>query len=133
LLDEDRIASEVKLFYLCLRALSGREFTKTDSLNGVENVVSDNMMGFLRLIEERQDWEKLTQLHAAVAARDMEIKQLKADNERHRLDVESFRSTLFWKFAVIMDDMKNRWLPVQSRRRDLYDSFLKSLKQRLSR
>lgn len=73
LLDETNVATEYKLIYIGLRALSSREFVGTASGDGRRDRPSESLGRFLRLMDEFRSQEKMAQLQTTLAEKDQQL------------------------------------------------------------
>ena len=78
LLNEDKITTEYKLFYIGLRALSvqGVEYSKAGESR--EKLISDNIGRFLILLEKFHDEHEAAKMEEALAQKDVQVAQLRS-------------------------------------------------------
>ncbi|MGH9986827.1 MAG: sulfotransferase, partial [Nitrososphaeraceae archaeon] len=84
LLEETNVATEYKLLYICLRAVSFREFVPTGSKDGV----SENISKFLQLIDKFHNQDKMSQLETALAERDQELSKLQSRMKKREQQIQ---------------------------------------------
>lgn len=76
LLNDDKIVTEHKLFYIGLRALTNNKFLRPTLDNSREELVSENISKFFKLLEEFHDEQKMAQLQSASADKNQQIAKL---------------------------------------------------------
>ncbi len=93
LLNEDKLTTEHKLFYIGLRALTTEGFVPSTSDRRPENLISENISKFSRLLERFHHEEPRAQLESVLISKDQQInnfsitiklqQQSLADKEQH--------------------------------------------------
>jgi hypothetical protein len=78
-LNEDKVITEYKLFYIGLRALTTEGFVPSTSNSTREALVSENISKFFNLLEQFHDEQEMAQLQSEIADKEQQVIQLAAE------------------------------------------------------
>jgi len=73
LLNEDKVITEYKLFYIGLRALTTEGFAPSTSNRTRDDLASENISKFFKLLEQFHDENEMAQLQSALADKEQQI------------------------------------------------------------
>lgn len=76
LLNEDKVITEYKLFYIGLRALTTQGFVQPNSDHTREEFISENISKFFKLLEQFHDEQEMAHLQSELADREQQITDL---------------------------------------------------------
>ena len=141
LLNDDKVITEYKIFYMGLCALCTGGFAESKSYHTREALISENIGKFFRLIEDFHDQDKMAQLQAALNEKMLQIIQLQGvaqAQEKTLLErdetIQSLQNTLSaiygslgWKVLKGIGRIIDRFFPQHTARRRLYEWVVRHL------
>ena len=138
LFKDQRVLPEPKLLYLGLRQLASEQLSMTSGLS-TDDLINSSVTSLLTMLDAFHDESKLAQIQTALTLKDLEIEtfaaqsaRLAEENKRLASDVLRIKSTLFWKFFMAAESLRDQLFPLETRRRAGYDRFLRKLKSALT-
>ncbi len=88
LLNEDKVITEYKLFYIGLRALTTEGFVQSTSDHTREAFVSENISKFFKLLEQFHNEQEMAQIQSALADKEREITDLLSERQKRISQLE---------------------------------------------
>jgi hypothetical protein len=94
LLNDDKIVTEYKLFYIALRALTNDKFLGSISGNSREELVSKYISKLNKLLEEFHDEQKMAQLQRDINIYKVKVEGLEVEKEKREDHVENLEKII---------------------------------------
>ncbi|MFQ5792282.1 MAG: glycosyltransferase, partial [Acidobacteriota bacterium] len=127
LLNDDSFPTRYKLAYIGLRALSMQTFVSSTSGRTREDLISEDVSAFSRLIEEFYDHEKMDQLQSTQMELRRQLASVRQNaKEKDKLIAElnfqmlAIQRTVGWKTLERLRRIQDRLMPAGSRRLNAY-------------
>lgn len=108
LLNEDKVITEYKLFYIGLRALTTQGFVQPNSDHGREEFTSENICKFFKLVEQFHDEQEMAQLQSALADKEQQVASLHAtvhELQKAQSEKEEYVSQLITKQGALNQEL----------------------------